>query len=268
MKSTWNNDLMFDPGIDISFTADPLGFVYGTGIFGPAVENRTLDSIRGSLMNPDCKGPETVYAIAMDVGKNEHRTPLLERNLLYGVVAYASGRLGREPIRSQGHIHKESASCRYSTPEIYEIWNGSAIIYMQQAADDDPGVCYAVHAHPGDVVIVPPYWAHATISADPFQPLVFGAWCVRDYGFEYDGVRRHHGIAWFPVYNRENKIEWIRNAHYRSVKLIEKHPETYNCELGIEKGKSIYRMFEDNPDAFLYVADPVSKADVWRRFIP
>ena len=45
---------------------------------------------------------------------------------------------------------------------------------MQEYAEDQPGRCYAVHAFPGDVVIVPPYWVHATISANPRLPLTFG----------------------------------------------------------------------------------------------
>ena len=64
---------MFDPGFDITPVRDPMGFRYGAGVFGPEVENRRLDDIRKSLMNPSCDGPETVYSIAMDVGKMEHR---------------------------------------------------------------------------------------------------------------------------------------------------------------------------------------------------
>ena len=37
--------------------------------------------------------------------------------------------------------------------------------------DDNPGKCYVVCAKPGDIVIVPPAWAYATISADTKIPL-------------------------------------------------------------------------------------------------
>ncbi len=55
---------------------------------------------------------------------------------------------------------------------------------MQEQADDMPGKRYAIYAQPGDVVIVPPAWAHATISANPDVPLTIGAWCDQDYGSE------------------------------------------------------------------------------------
>lgn len=154
----------FDKGIDIGITENPLGFIYGKDVFGPTVENRRLDDIRSSLLDPKCEGPDIVYSIAMDVGKTVHKALLQKQHLLFGVVAYAKGSLGMEPIRSQGHIHKVSPFSQWSTPEVYEIWNGEAVIYMQESATDEPGRCYAVYAQPGDVVVVPPYWVHATIS--------------------------------------------------------------------------------------------------------
>lgn len=258
---------LFDPGLGILPTTDPMGFQYGKDVFGPAVENRRLEDIRNSLMEPSCDGPEIVYSIAMDVGKNKHRELLKEMHLLYGVVTYAAGKLGREPVRSQGHIHKVSTYSGWSTPEVYEIWSGEAIIYMQEEAEDQPGRCYAVYARPGEVVIVPPYWVHATISANPEIPLTFGAWCDRDYGFWYDKVRAHNGIAWFPVFNDKNEIEWIPNPNYNSSELIRKSPSDYT-ELGIRKGKSIYRTFEEAPDTFLYVPQPQLKEEIWERFEP
>jgi len=96
----------FDKGIDIGITENPLGFIYGKDVFGPTVENRWLDDIRSSLLDPKCEGPDIVYSIAMDVGKTVHKALLQKQHLLFGVVAYAKGSLGMEPIRSQGHIHK------------------------------------------------------------------------------------------------------------------------------------------------------------------
>ena len=34
------------PGFDIRPTENPMGFAYGPGVFGPEVENRSLDAIR------------------------------------------------------------------------------------------------------------------------------------------------------------------------------------------------------------------------------
>ena len=198
--------LDFDPGFDITPLSVDEGFRLGADCFDKGTEFRKLDSVRKSLRDPNCDGPENVYAIMMDVGRKTDLPAMQQRMLLYGVVTYAAGQLGDEPIRSQGHIHKISAHCGWSTPEVYEIWTGKAVIYMQESGQDDPGRCFAVVAGAGDVVIVPPGWVHATISADPKQPLTFGAWCDRDYGFEYADVRRHGGIAWFPLLTAEENV--------------------------------------------------------------
>ncbi len=244
-----------------------MGFEYGPEVFGPEVENRTLDSIRKSLRDQQCAGPDPVYSIAMDVGKKEHLHQLKQLHLLYGAVTYAAGRLGNEPVRSQGHIHKVSPLSGWSTPEVYEIWSGKAIIYMQETAEDKPGRCFAVIAGPGNVVIVPPYWAHATISADPEQPLTFGAWCDREYGFEYDGVRVHKGLAWFPVISSLGEIEWEKNPNYQECELIVKIPEIY-AHLGISQEKPIYTQFEEDQEKFLFVPHPQLVKEVWKNFVP
>ena len=259
---------IFDTGLNIEPNISPMGFTYGNDCFGPVVENRTLDAIRSSLLDPHCAGPETVYTIAMNVGKKQHERILKKKHLLFGVVTYARGRLGEEPIRSQGHIHKKSAyGGGWSTPEVYQIWSGKAIIYMQETAEDDPGKCYAVYAEAGDVIIVPPGWAHATISADPNSPLTFGAWCDYEYGFEYDKVRAHNGLAWYPLLDKNGKLSWLQNSKYQSFKLIEKKPENY-FDLGVKQQESIYQQFETDNDLFDFVPKPQSKVDVWEHFIP
>ncbi len=259
--------MKFYPGFDITPTTQPMGFEYGPGVFGPKVENRSLDSIRQSLSDPHCIGPDPVYSIAMDVGKEDHLPLLKQLHLLYGAVTYAAGRLGNEPVRSQGHIHKISLLSGWSTPEVYEIWSGKAIIYMQETAEDNPGRCFAVIAGPCDVVVVPPGWAHATISADPGQPLTFGAWCDRGYGFEYDAVRAHKGLAWFPVIQDTGLIGWDKNPYYQHSELIIKSPEIYH-QLEIIPGEPIYRQFEKNPEKFRYVSYPQNAAEIWKKFTP
>ena len=172
--------MRFDPGIGVVPVREPLGFRYGPGVFGPQPETRSLDAIRSSLRDPACTGPDPVYAIVMDVGREDIRAELQRRMLLFGAVIYASGKLGEEPVRSQGHVHRVSSHSGWSPPEVYEIWDGAAYVYMQEHVADDPGRCYAIIAKPGDVVVVPPAWAHAAISADHSDFMVLGALCDRE----------------------------------------------------------------------------------------
>ncbi len=259
--------MKFDPGFDIRVRRQPLGFDFGPGVFGPEPEYRSLDSIRQNLYDADCTGPDPVYAILMDVGKEQHRDELKKRMLLFGVVTYAAGRLGKEPVRSQGHIHRVAAHSGWSPPEIYEIWSGRAVVYMQESVCDDPGRCFAVTAEPGDVVVVPPRWAHATLSASAEEPLTFGAWCDRDYGFEYEQIRARHGLAWYALFNAAGQLSWHKNPAYIPKELSIGPPRECS-DLGLKAGTPIYEQFENDPDSVQWVSDPARLIKAWQHFTP
>ena len=244
-------------GLDMTITRHPLGFSYGEDVTGPMPEIRKLDEIRASLRDPDCSGPEDVYAIAMDVARLADRQELKKRMLLFGVVTYATGTLGEEPIRSQGHVHRKSRHSGWSPPELYEIWQGRAIIYMQEYVADEAG--------PGEKVLVPPGWGHATISASPDEPLTFGAWCDREYGFEYDAVRARKGLAWYPLLQGSHII-WQHNTHYLPGRLQMITPRRYS-EFGLTD-EPVYTQFIADPARFQFISLPDKVAELWHNFHP
>lgn len=258
--------LKFAPGFDIRLRADSLAFEYGERTFGPEPELRRLDDIRRSLRDPECNGPDPVYGIVMDVGARADADELRRRYLLFGAVVYASGRLGEEPVRSQGHVHAVAPHCGWSTPELFEIWEGRAIIYAQEFAADRPGRCIAVEAGPGEHVVVPPGWAHCVINADETKRMVFGALCERQYGFIYDDVRAHGGLAWFPIL-RDGRIAWQANPRYEPSELFTRPARNYP-ELGIEPRTPIYRQFQKNPERLQWVSEPARVASLWKTLEP
>lgn len=256
----------FDPQLAVRLTAGPLAFAYGPDVFGPLPELRSLDAIRYSLLSPNCCGPDPVYCIAMDVGRKEHAGALRQRMLLFGVVAYESGRLGDEPVRSQGHVHAIAPHCGWSTPELIEIWQGSAIIYAQEKMLDQPGRCVAIEAGPGDKVVIPPGWVHYVINRNPEARMMFGAWCDRQYGFDYDGVRAHRGLAWRPLL-REGGIEWQRNSSYAPSHLVSRPARSYP-ELGVSDTLPIYEQFARDQNSMQWVSEPVLLEHLWDAFEP
>ena len=257
----------FDPQIGITPVTDPLGYTYEPGTFGPTPELRSLDAIRPSLRDPNCSGPDPVYAIAMDFGREENRAQLQARMLLFGAVTYAAGRLGEEPARSQGHVHRISKHSGWSPPEIFEVWAGTACIYMQEFAADDPGRCYAITAGAGSLIIVPPNWAHAHISADPSAPMTFGALCDREYGFEYAEVRKRKGLAWYPLLTDSGSLRWEANPEYHTNKLEARGPGDYS-RFGLQQGVPLYQQTISDFDRLQWVSKPERVADLWKDFEP
>ena len=260
------SDMSSSRNLDLRWNEATQSFEYGANMFGPLPEHRRLDAIRASLLDPQCSGPDPVYSIVMDVGREEHKRELVCRNLLFGVVSYPAGRLGREPVRSQGHIHKISLHSGWSAPELFEIWEGTAIVYAQESTSDDPGRCLAVTALPGDQVVVPPGWAHCVINANPHERMIFAACCDRDYGFVYDGVRARRGLAWFPILDENSGIRWEGNPRYRSARLEEREARAYP-ELGLSD-TSIYGQFAQAPESLQWVSEPSLFATLWSSFEP
>jgi glucose-6-phosphate isomerase len=258
----------FNPALDVRFSENNLAISYGPGVFGPAPEARRLDDIRKSLLEPNCKGgPDPVYNIAMDVGRTNDRASLQEKMLLFGVVIYAKGRLGQEPVRSQGHVHAISPHSDWSAPELFEFWNGRAVVYAQEKTSENPGQCFAIEAKPGDVVVVPPGWAHFVANADPGASMVFGAWCDREYCFVYDGVRARGGLAWYPVLAADQTLSWQRNPRYAESHLTQKSARNYP-ELGLLAGVPIYEQFSRNPETVEWVSHPARFEQLWKTFCP
>lgn len=258
---------MFDSKLNIGVDED-LNISYFDDTVGPKNELRRLKDIRGSLLDSSAQGPEVVYSIAMDVGRKQDQADLNKRMLLFGVCAYSKGKVGKEPVRSQGHIHSISASTGSSTPEVYEIWDGEAIIMMQPSADATLEKCFAVHANPGDVVIVPPNWAHCTINGNHNKRMVFGAWCIRDYGFDYKQVRDHHGLAYYPIANEDGSTGWLPNYNYKNVELTYKRSRSYKDDFQIDDEKSIYQQYIENHDKFDFVTQPNRYEKLWENYLP
>lgn len=244
-----------------------MDFSYGDGMFGPRPEYRRLDAIRASLRNPICHGPDPVYSIVMDVGCIADFEELKKRQLLFGIVMYAGGRLGDEPVRSQGHVHAISPHSGWSAPELFEIWEGRAIVYAQEKPGDDPGRCIAVEAGPGDKVVMPPGWSHFVANADLNSKLIFGAWCDREYGFDYVQMRARNGLAWFPLLDASGEIRWEANPNYSISQMQTRKARTY-AELGLSSGTPIYEYLHRDPEAIQWVSDPARLRRLWPQFEP
>jgi glucose-6-phosphate isomerase len=95
--------------------------------------------------------------------------------------------------------------------------------------------------------------------------MMFGAWCDRQYGFVYDAIRAHHGLAWFPILDDQQKIHWEANPSYRSSDLLIRSPRAYP-ELGLDLSTPIYEQFANDPDSVQWVSEPARVTSLWPNF--
>jgi len=105
------------------------------------------------------------------------------------------------------------------------------------------------------------------INVDPSEVMVFGAWCVRDYGFDYRAIRAHGGLAWFPLSDEKQHVKWERNPAYKVCRIVKKHPREHP-ELSVWRQMPIYEQFSRNPEGVQWISDPATVASSWESFEP
>jgi glucose-6-phosphate isomerase len=244
-------------GMDIELDLRGLGFAFGPTMHAVPSEQRQLDAVRASLMDPGCDGPDLLYTIYMDFCRRADRERIVGDGLLYGGVIYAAGAMGREFVRSQGHRHTSNEH-GVSYPEVYEFWHGRGLLYMQKEVGPEITDCRVMTCSPGDVAIVPPDWVHLTVNVGD-EPLAFGAWCARGQGFDYEGVRRLQGTAWYFLADGSR----VPNPRFtRTVEPVRQPMRDYP-EFDIVQKRPVYEQYLERPERLRFMSHPHEFMDDW-----
>ena len=205
---------------------------FGEGITTAPAQVRRLDEVRPLLREPESTGPDHLYTIYMDIRVPGIAEALRANGLGYGAVVYNHGALGREALRSQGHVHSVAADTGVGYSELYEFWHGRGLVYMQDAATADVSDVIVVEAGPGDKVAIPPGWAHATVNVAD-EPMAFGAVYALDAQLLYDPLRRLQGTAHYVL--ADGTLE--PNPRYSSVPPARRTSAHRIPECGVETGR-------------------------------
>jgi glucose-6-phosphate isomerase len=116
----------------------------------------------------------------------EIRRPELAGELLHGTSIVHPGLVGDEYFMTKGHFHAE-----LETAEVYYCLAGEGAMVMETPEGD-----WAVEAlRPGQVLYVPPRWAHRSVNTSPDADLVtffvYPGHAGHDYGtIEQQGFRK------------------------------------------------------------------------------
>ncbi len=251
-------DLQAVSGMDLRLDEANLSLQFGDGMVHPDGERRMLDETRATLADPSASGPEHLYTIYMDIAAGEDLPALRKQGLLYGSVVYNHGMLGRELLRSQGHIHSEKPGTGLRHSEVYEFWTGHGLVYLQKECGPVVTRAYLIEVGPGDKVVVPFGWVHLTVNAG-VEALSFGAWCARDNTLEYDGLRALGGPAHFFLPDGEV----VPNPRYESVPEVVRVSPADLPKLGIPTDRPIYTSWREQPAVFGFLPNPETVGDIW-----
>jgi len=225
-------DLSGHAGFTVQLEPRSLTLAFGEGVTAEPAVVRRLDDVRALLRDPLATGPDHLYTIYMGIRVPGRAEALSSLGLGYGAVVYNHGALGEEALRSQGHVHSVPAGTGVAFSEIYEFWYGHGLVYMQDSASTAVSDAVAIEAGPGDKVVVPPGWAHATVNLGG-GPLVFGAVYALEARLLYEPLRRLRGMAHYVL--ADGTLE--ANPRYGRVPEARRLPPHVVPEHGIVPGR-------------------------------
>ena len=247
-------------GFEARLEPETLTLAFGKGIQTAPVTVRYLDEVRPMLQDPDSDGPEHLYTIYMDVRAPGVTDALPGRGLGYGAVVYNHGAVGRELLRSQGHVHSTSPETGVACSELYEFWHGRGLVYMQNTATPEVDDVIVVEAGPGDKVAIPPGWAHATINAGD-EPMVFGAVYAPAARLLYDPLRKLQGMAHYVL--ADGTLE--PNSAYQRVPEARRQSAHAFPEQGLEAGQPVLQALAGDETRLDFVSRPEAFPALWER---
>jgi glucose-6-phosphate isomerase len=251
-------DLRQISGLDLQLDEARLALGFGPGVLHPAGERRSLDQVRSMLADPTATGPAHLYTIYMDIGRAQDAQALRQQRLLYGVVIYNHGIVGRERLRSQGHIHSEKPGTGLRYSEVYEFWTGQGYVYLQKELAPNVTRAFLVKVGPGDKLVIPFGWVHLVVSLGD-EALSFGAWCARENRLEYEQLRALGGPAHFVL--ADGSV--IANRQYHSVAKVAYATPADFPDLGIPRDLPIYTSWLERPEQYTFMANPEAVGDLW-----
>jgi glucose-6-phosphate isomerase len=251
-------DLTPIAGLDLRLDPDRLILEFGPEIEQPPAEARTIAQVLPMMEDGRGAGPDPLYTIYMDLYRREDRQALHEQGLLYGAVLYNHGTIGRERLRSQGHVHSEKPGTGRRYSEVYEFWTGQGYVFLQKESAPEVTRAYLVRVRAGDTLVIPFGWIHLVVT-DGDEGLSFGAWCARANRLEYARLQALGGPCYYFLADGTLEV----NPRYARVPAVIRVDARDLPSLGIPADRPIYTSWKENPELYRFLAEPEAIGDVW-----
>lgn len=217
---------------------------------------KSTNKMKSVLRNPEFNKEEIFYSFYEGVALEKDVKLFKDYGLRYDLIVVNQGTACGEFKKTSGHYHCTVPGSEISYPEIYEVLQGNALFMLQkcnsQGNIDD---ALAVNAKPGDKLVIPPEYGHATINIGE-EPLVFADLVSTACSNTYGQIAQNHGMCHY-VLEKNDGFEIIPNPAYENPPLARIAAVPENPELGIWREYPIYRVFTQNPEIFNYLKNPI-----------
>lgn len=252
-------------GIDVMLLPDEPALVFGEGVITPAAERRSARDLVSVLRDPDVASEvDILYAAYRGITPRETAGLIAARGLVYVALVLRAGTVGRELTRTRGHLNNTAHSTPVAYPEIHEIWNGRALLYLQKRAAPNPEDICVMPLAPGETAVVAPGWASLLVNIG-VEPLAVGTWRTSDCIPQHADLEALGGMAHYVVADRtDDGYTFEPNRRYsNSVPTPRKVMPRPLTDFGLGRGQPMLTTFRRNPDFLRFLLRPQDYADVW-----
>lgn len=139
-----------------------------------------------------------------------------ENGLNHNITVIPSKMLGKEFVKTAGHIHIGPQQ------EIYTVLEGEAIFLMQKTNGDAVEDVYIVKAKQGESAVIPSFYGHVTINPSD-QELKTSDWSSAETKSDYSLFQKLQGACYYYI-EENGEAKWIKNKNYKNVPELREEP--------------------------------------------
>jgi glucose-6-phosphate isomerase, archaeal len=208
---------------------------------------RVLDELTEVYLDQAaCRGPEAAYWMFNGVYVESDRLRLSKSPIRYELTLFPDKFIGREYIKSHGHLHKTEPHSGIDYPEICEVLVGTAHFLFQTLDPQGPSSSEAfyVEVKAGEKIIIMPGYDHLTINPGP-GPLLFSDVVALTCGGIYQRFKDSGGAAYLEE-EHAGQAQFIPNPKYVALPALRRAVPKEFPQLDLCKGKSLYAAFLEN----------------------
>jgi glucose-6-phosphate isomerase len=232
---------------------------FSEGVVSDKPVARQLSELRTVLSEPSASGPDPGYRVYHDVRRMTDARGLASAGLRYDLTVTRPGTMGRELVKTAGHVHRPAPSgFRYA--EIYEVIHGRAAFLLQQVERQAGGWVAAgegwlLLAGAGEAILIPGELGHLTINVGAV-PLVVGDLVAIASSNDYRPFQERRGAAWYvePDSWSPIGIRVIPNSRY-STGPLPKVLRASSSAFSFANGPPLFRLAASHPAKFEFLTD-------------